>query len=83
MSKENWDFAVVMFGQCCNVVPDNLVYRQTLGFLEVIADDAEDDLRYQLLANRDFTVFRNPQAHRGFIHRLRRFICRICVICGL
>ncbi|MDZ4688290.1 MAG: tetratricopeptide repeat protein [Planctomycetaceae bacterium] len=30
MSKENWDYAVQMFGQCCTVVPDNLVYRQTL-----------------------------------------------------
>jgi tetratricopeptide (TPR) repeat protein len=30
MSKENWDYAIQMFGQCCQVRPDNLVYRQTL-----------------------------------------------------
>uniref|UniRef100_A0A7C2NYC1 Tetratricopeptide repeat protein n=1 Tax=Schlesneria paludicola TaxID=360056 RepID=A0A7C2NYC1_9PLAN len=30
MSKENWDYAIQMFGQCCAIVPDNLVYRQTL-----------------------------------------------------
>jgi tetratricopeptide (TPR) repeat protein len=30
MSKESWDYAVQMLGQCCAVVPDNLLYRQTL-----------------------------------------------------
>lgn len=30
MSKENWDYCIEMFGQCCTLVPDNLVYRQML-----------------------------------------------------
>lgn len=30
MSKENWDFAIEMFGQCAKLVPENLMYRQTL-----------------------------------------------------
>jgi tetratricopeptide (TPR) repeat protein len=30
MSKENWDYAIEMFGQCVTLVPDNLMYRQTL-----------------------------------------------------
>lgn len=30
MSKENWDYCIEMFGQCATLVPDNLVYRQTL-----------------------------------------------------
>jgi tetratricopeptide (TPR) repeat protein len=30
MAKENWDFAIEMLGQCATLVPDNLVYRQTL-----------------------------------------------------
>ncbi len=30
MSKENWDYCIEMFGQCAKLVPDNLVYRQTL-----------------------------------------------------
>ena len=30
MSKENWDYCIEMFGQCVTLVPDNLVYRQTL-----------------------------------------------------
>lgn len=30
MSKESWDFAVTMFGQAVALVPDNVVYRQTL-----------------------------------------------------
>ncbi len=30
MSKENWDYAVQMLGQCAQLVPSNLVYRQTL-----------------------------------------------------
>lgn len=30
MSKENWDYCIEMFGQCAKLVPDNLLYRQTL-----------------------------------------------------
>jgi tetratricopeptide (TPR) repeat protein len=30
LSKENWDFAIEMFGQCAMLIPDNLAYRQTL-----------------------------------------------------
>lgn len=35
MSKENWDYAIQMFGQCAQLKPDNLVYRQTLRNCEV------------------------------------------------
>src|SRR5437762_11410583 len=31
--------------------------RQTLRYLEIATDNAEDDLRHQLLANRNFTIF--------------------------
>lgn len=30
MQKQNWDYAIEMFGTCVNIKPDNLVYRQTL-----------------------------------------------------
>ncbi len=30
MQKENWDYAIEMFGQCAKVKPDNLAYRQVL-----------------------------------------------------
>ena len=30
MSKENWDYAIAMFGQCATFVPDNVMYRQNL-----------------------------------------------------
>jgi tetratricopeptide (TPR) repeat protein len=30
MSKQNWDYAIQMATQCCQMKPDNLVYRQTL-----------------------------------------------------
>ncbi len=30
MAKETWDYAIQMFGQCAQLVPSNLVYRQTL-----------------------------------------------------
>lgn len=30
LSKESWDFAAQMFGQAVTLVPDNVVYRQTL-----------------------------------------------------
>ncbi|MBM82748.1 MAG: hypothetical protein CMJ78_19475 [Planctomycetaceae bacterium] len=34
MSKENWDYAVDMFARAVMLVPDNLVYRQTLRGVE-------------------------------------------------
>ena len=34
MSKENWDYAIDMFGKAVALVPDNLVYRQTLRGVE-------------------------------------------------
>src|SRR6185503_1440721 len=40
--------------------------RQALGDFEVVTDNAEDDLRHQLLANGDFTVFGDPDAHGRF-----------------
>jgi hypothetical protein len=44
---------------CVYVVTPREVARawQAVADLQVVADNAEDDLRYQLLANRDFTVF--------------------------
>ncbi|NQV27963.1 MAG: tetratricopeptide repeat protein [Rhodopirellula sp.] len=30
MQKENWDYAIQMFMQCVRMVPDNLLFRQTL-----------------------------------------------------
>ena len=30
MQKENWDYAIQMFLQCARLVPDNLLFRQTL-----------------------------------------------------
>lgn len=30
MQKENWDYAIQMFLQCVRMVPDNLLFRQTL-----------------------------------------------------
>lgn len=30
MQKQNWDYAIEMFGTCVNIKPENLVYRQTL-----------------------------------------------------
>jgi tetratricopeptide (TPR) repeat protein len=34
MGKEQWDFAIEMFGQAVGLVPDNLMYRQTLRGVE-------------------------------------------------
>lgn len=34
MSKENWDYAIEMFGKAVEFVPDNLAYRQTLRGVE-------------------------------------------------
>ncbi|QDT37196.1 tetratricopeptide repeat protein [Stratiformator vulcanicus] len=34
MSKENWDYAIDMFTQCATLIPDNLIYRQSLRFAE-------------------------------------------------
>ena len=34
MSKENWDYAIEMFGKSVMLVPDNLLYRQTLRGVE-------------------------------------------------
>lgn len=34
MAKESWDFAIDMFAQCVNLVPGNLMYRQTLRGVE-------------------------------------------------
>jgi hypothetical protein len=31
--------------------------RQSIPDLQIVADNTEDDLRHQLLANRDFTAF--------------------------
>jgi hypothetical protein len=30
MQKQNWDYAIQMFSQCVRLVPDNLLFRQTL-----------------------------------------------------
>jgi tetratricopeptide (TPR) repeat protein len=30
MQKQNWDYAIEMFGTCVNIKPENKVYRQTL-----------------------------------------------------
>ncbi len=30
MNKQNWDYAIEMFGTCVNIKPENVVYRQTL-----------------------------------------------------
>src|SRR5687767_12876980 len=46
--------------------------RQPFAGLQVVADDAERDLRDQLLANRNFTVFGEPQSHRGLMALLVR-----------
>ncbi|HEY2253076.1 MAG TPA: tetratricopeptide repeat protein [Planctomycetaceae bacterium] len=32
--KENWDYAIQMYGQSVKLVPDNLTYRQSLRFTE-------------------------------------------------
>jgi hypothetical protein len=37
--------------------------RQALAGLEIAADDAEHDLRRQLLADRDFAIFGEPETH--------------------
>ncbi len=34
MAKENWDYAIDMFTKCVMLVPDNLLYRQTLRGVE-------------------------------------------------
>mgnify|MGYP001969863671 CR=1 FL=1 len=34
MSKENWDYAIEMFSKSVTLVPDNLLYRQTLRGVE-------------------------------------------------
>ncbi|MEM7811455.1 MAG: tetratricopeptide repeat protein [Planctomycetota bacterium] len=34
MSKENWDYAISMFRQAAKLVPDNVVFRQSLRFSE-------------------------------------------------
>ncbi len=34
MAKEQWDFAIVMFGQSTALIPSNLMYRQTLRGVE-------------------------------------------------
>jgi len=34
MAKENWDYAIEMFGKSVSLVPDNLLYRQTLRGVE-------------------------------------------------
>ncbi|MGC1275824.1 MAG: tetratricopeptide repeat protein [Planctomycetaceae bacterium] len=34
MAKEDWDFAILMLGQCVSLVPDNLMYRQALRGVE-------------------------------------------------
>jgi tetratricopeptide (TPR) repeat protein len=30
MAQQNWDYAIEMFGQCAMLVPDNVVFRQSL-----------------------------------------------------
>src|SRR5258708_20874986 len=42
---------------------------QTLAWRQVVAQDAEDDLGYQLLANRDFAAPGKPELHSGNIIR--------------
>src|SRR5690349_4898666 len=37
--------------------------RQTFADLEVVTDDAEDDLRDELFADRHFAVFGEPETH--------------------
>jgi len=34
VTKENWDFAISMYGTSAKLVPDNLTYRQSLRFTE-------------------------------------------------
>lgn len=34
MAKEDWNYAIEMFGQAVNLVPDNLMYRQSLRGVE-------------------------------------------------
>lgn len=34
MAKENWDYAIEMFGRAVSMVPDNLMYRQSLRGVE-------------------------------------------------
>src|SRR5215216_176402 len=46
--------------------------RQSLGNFEIIADNAENDLRHELLADRDFATFRDPESHVEF-DRIPRF----------
>ncbi len=40
--------------------------RQALTDFEVVADDAENDLRHELLADRDFAAFGDPESHVEF-----------------
>src|SRR5215217_6007817 len=40
--------------------------RQALSDFEVVADDAENDLRHELLADRDFAAFGDPESHVEF-----------------
>src|SRR5262245_43185583 len=40
--------------------------RQTLGYFQVVTDDTENYLRHQLLADGNFTVSRDPDAHGRF-----------------
>ena len=34
MAKENWDYAIEMFGQAVTLIPDNLMWRQSLRGVE-------------------------------------------------
>src|SRR6185369_4079971 len=40
--------------------------RKALSDFEVVADDAENDLRHELLADRDFAAFGDPESHVEF-----------------
>ena len=40
--------------------------RQALSDFEVVAHDAENDLRHELFADRDFAVFGDPESHVEF-----------------
>jgi hypothetical protein len=37
-----------------------------LSDFEVVADDAENNLRHELLADRDFAAFGDPESHVEF-----------------
>jgi len=41
------------------------IKRTALGNFQIIADNTEDYLRHQLLANGNFTIFGDPDAHGG------------------